>query len=139
MQDMSETRDDRTGQFTPDTSNMYGAELANAEAGFKTRPRDPEPEAISDDIGGLKSAAADLVARRAQSIEISPDDAREILGKPDLAEALTAEKAAKDLASFRQETSRFIEGANLLQFAEGLDKARADERKKNPALLTNLD
>ena len=133
MSEMEAPRDD-AGKFTPDTSDMFGAELANAEAGFKTRPRDPAPEEIDD----LKAAAADLVARRAQPIIIEPDDAKEIFGKPDVAEAVSLEQAAQDIANRRQETSKFIDGYNIERVAEQIDAKRADQLKVNPRAADEL-
>ena len=92
----------------------------------------PRPRDTVDGETDLKAAAADLVARRAQPIVIEPDDAKEILGKPDITEAVTLEQAAKDTASRRQETSRFIEGYNLQQFAEGLDNPCGGTEDKSP-------
>ena len=67
---MSETTDtprNDAGQFTPDTSNMFGAQLTNAEAGFKTRPRDPEPDEISSDAESLRELAANRNAAKVPS------------------------------------------------------------------------
>jgi hypothetical protein len=51
------TRDESTGQFTPNTDSMYGRELANAEAGFTTKKDEPaDDKTYTDDLAGVQEA-----------------------------------------------------------------------------------
>lgn len=136
-------RDESTGQFTPSTEGLYGKELENAKAGFTTRKDDPPPaegdgKTYGDDIGDLKEAAADLAARRRQPDEIKIDELRDAVGRSNPREAVTPEQAAKELSVFRGEASKFIDGVNLATYAVEVDKARAEEMKKNPRAAAEL-
>ena len=62
----------------------------------------------------------------------------EILGKPDVTEAVSPEQAAKDLANRRMEGAKFVEGYNVERVAETIDAKRADELKKNPRAADEL-
>jgi hypothetical protein len=146
---MSETdaqpRDEATGQFTINTEGMVGRELTNAEAGFKTRPRD-EP-ANGDGMthegrDAIADAASDLAARRRENpapLELSAVEFRnETIGKPDPKEAGTARQQAQDLASARAVVQTFADGLSKQDFANQIDKARGEALKNNPKAAEEL-
>jgi hypothetical protein len=142
MSEQVETpRNPENGQFTP-AEPLVGREAENAAHGFKTRkdpPAAPDGTTYGDTLDELKEAASDLAARRIEGpIEIDVDVVREHLGKPDLTEALTPAQAAKDLSAARGEVGKYVEGFNLTEFQSQVDKARAEEMKKNPRAIDEL-
>jgi hypothetical protein len=89
----------------------------------------------------VKEAGRDLAQKRASStvpVEVSVDAVREHLGKPDVKEAVTPEQAAKELSSARVTAAKFVEGTNLSNIAEQVDKARAEVIKTNPKAAEEL-
>jgi hypothetical protein len=54
------------GQFTLSTEGLIGRELANAEAGFRTKKDDPpaDEKTYPDTLDGVKEAARDLADKR---------------------------------------------------------------------------
>src|SRR6267142_114548 len=136
---MSETdtqpRNEDTGQFVPSTELLVGREAELVAAGYTVKKDDPsadgEIEASYED-GWREAAAAAVEARKNRPTEISLDEYREALGKPDPNEAVTAKQAAEENASSRADVSRFVEGVNLADFAAQIDKGRAEAIKNNP-------
>jgi hypothetical protein len=91
---------DEAGQFTPSTENLFGRELANAEAGFTTKKDEPvvEDKTYTDDLAGVQEAGRDLALKRASAAapaEISVDAVKEHFDDRPQKEARTAEQAAR--------------------------------------------
>jgi len=131
---MSETetpRDDATGQFSPSTEGLFGQEAELAKAGFKPMPNRPKPEA--DEFKSPREAADELSASRSAAPVVEVVYQKAADGeRVDETEAVTIERAARDLAAYRGDLQRYVEGADFSAVAEIIDTARADVLKDRP-------
>jgi hypothetical protein len=70
---MSETADtarNEAGQFTPDTSNLFGRDYELVSNGFTVKEKEPQEAAI-ESSDPVRQAAAELAARRAAPENLS--------------------------------------------------------------------
>ncbi len=137
---MSETetpRDETTGQFTGG-EQKFGRAAELEAAGWKEMPEAPKPEQKTYEGGneGLRQAADDLAQTRgSEDTEPLAREYRMDGGTGELAdpkEAISIEKAARDLSAFRADVSRHVEGVSNSEIADIVDAARGELVKQNP-------
>jgi hypothetical protein len=129
MTETTDTPRNESGQFTPapiPTEGLFGQELANAEAGFTTKPRDDAPESELEGDAAVRAAAEGLASRRQAEANISVTEI--MAADPDRPanEAQSVEQAGAELANARVQLSRFAEGIDLSRLADTVDAARAE-------------
>jgi len=134
MSDIDQPRND-AGEYS---SEKFGR-AAELEAGGYTEM----PDASQDDqktYGGEEDdirAAADELASGPDEGEfaVDPVEYRENGGKGDLIDemqAVTLEKAARDLSAYHGNTNRYVDGVSSEILADTIDSARADLVKGDP-------
>jgi hypothetical protein len=149
-------RDVKTGQFVPPPPQTYGRESIEQQAGFEQMGEDPritpEPEekTFKSDNDGLREAAAELTARRAEQAQAEPDrkyrhvmrDAEgnlsfgdEIGWDPEKAKitgeklkTLSLDRAVRDLTQARELEQAGPDVENQIDFANEVDRIRAEAR-----------
>lgn len=136
MSDVDTPRND-AGQFTPDTSNLFGREYELVSNNFTAKKDGPPEEAASDNSDPVRQAAADLAARRAEPGNIS---VVEIKNQEDFKprEARTIEQAADEYEAARSDVAKFAEGVDLSMFAEKVDEDRAKVIKGDAKVAESL-
>lgn len=137
---MSETetpRDDATGQFSPSTEGLFGQEAELAKAGFKPMPDRPKPEA--EEFKSPREAADELSASRgaAPVVEVAYQKAADG-ERADETEAVTVERAARDLAAYRSANADSAAKSISNDFAAEIDAMRAEAIKGNPKRAEHL-
>ena len=139
---MSEDRDEATGQFTQSTEGLFGREHELVEAGYKIMPETPTPadmEREAADEQAVEDAIVEWEAREVPPEPIVYYDKSS--GEPLNAnisegpvEAITVERAAADLAAYHDEQADNGAKSISADFAEAVDRARADAVKGDPKL-----
>jgi hypothetical protein len=121
---MTENRND-AGQFEASSDALYGRAAELAENGFKEMP-EPKPTE-QDDIANPREAADQLVASRADAEPVTPIQYQTGEGeRADPDEAVTLDRAARDLANHRASQVDSAAKSISSDFAAELDKMRAD-------------
>jgi hypothetical protein len=124
---MSEERND-AGQFTPSTDGLYGREAELANAGLKQMPdasKPPEPEELS-----AREAGEALAASR-ESDPVTPIQYQTGEGeRADPDEAVTLDRAARDLATHRASQVDSAAKSISSDFANAIDALRNDAIKE---------
>ncbi len=139
---MSETelpRDETTGQFTPSLDDKFGREYNEASAGFKSMPENTRPDPEERTFATAQEAADHLAAQReaerSKEAEVTKVQYVDPTGEPIAPnETVSAERAAEDLTRFRAASADAAERTAADDFAEQIDRMRAEVLAKNPAL-----
>jgi len=134
---MSEDRDEATGQFTPSTDGLFGREAEEAAAGFRPMPLKAGPvEPEGGEELSARDAADELNAKRGvdqgEEVFYQKTDTGERIPTD---ETVTAERAAADLAAYRNSKIESAAKSISGDFAAEIDKMRGEAIKANPEAL----
>ncbi|MGY3240563.1 hypothetical protein ACVMAJ_007453 [Bradyrhizobium sp. USDA 4448] len=134
MSEIDQPRND-AGQY----SNEKFGRAAELEAGGYTEmpdaPQD-EPKVYGGEEDDIRAAADELATDRDNGeFEVDPVEYREKGGTGDLIDenqAVTLDKAARDLSAYHGNTNRYVDGVSSEILADTIDTARADLVKGDP-------
>jgi hypothetical protein len=128
---MSDERNE-AGQFTPSTDGLFGREAEEAAAGFKPMPESLNPKPEATDLANPREAAEELNASRAaaEPAEVVTYFKADTGEKVDANEAVTLERAAADLSTYRASKVDSAAASISSDFAAAIDSLRNDAIKE---------
>lgn len=139
---MSENRDEATGQFAASEEPLFGLAAEEAEAGYKPMPTGEaaEPEEFANAREAADALAVQeqadpipLVYHNQETGERLNDDL-----KQGPVETVKLERAADDLAAYEAGVVDHRASSISSEFAEMVDRMRAEAVKDNPDLVKEL-